>query len=77
MDDMTRRIAFEALITERHGMLAENEKRRRSGKPILYLQSSFDTLASQMRDLLSEPRGRVRIGADGLTDEERMIGEAS
>ena len=79
MSELRTRIAFEALVTERHGMLAENEKRRRAGKPILYVQSSFDALASQMRDLIAaeEKAPRRPRAADGLTEEERMLGDVA
>lgn len=50
MDD-NKRIELEALITEREGMIAENEHRTRNGNSIAYGDEAFDLLAAKMRAL--------------------------
>jgi len=54
---METKIKFEALITERDGMLAENEQRLRSGWSIAYTDEAFSELAARMLKLLEKSEG--------------------
>jgi len=48
-------IKLEALITERTGMVAENEQRAHLGNSLAYGMDDFVRLADRMRALKSEP----------------------
>jgi hypothetical protein len=67
VNNMNRRIELEALITEREGMIAENETRKRNENALAYGDSAFNSLADRMRLLnRSEPTSPPEEAA-GLT----------
>lgn len=51
------RIALEALITERAGMIAENGQRMYSGQPMAYVGDNFQELADQIQSLGGQEMG--------------------
>lgn len=53
MDMSNRRINLEALISEREGMIAENEQRMIEGRSMAYVAAAFFDNARQIRELLT------------------------
>jgi len=51
---METKIKLEALITEREGMLAQNEQRLRQGYSVAYGDEAFSELAARMLKLLEK-----------------------
>lgn len=50
-DDTAYRIDLEVLITEREGMIAENQQRIRRGESLAYTEDAFNSLAQRIENL--------------------------
>lgn len=64
-DNLLVFIELEALITERAGMEAENQRRLDQGYALAYDDSAFGCLASRIRDLKEKVKAEPPEGRKG------------